>query len=196
MTSPGATRPTSSSPGKHCYTTRGDVTQFRVASLNKWSASSGRYKSQVPRSPDYAGRSHFLDFRATLIPTSNGRLVFRIISQHRPYDTSVFVGDGDDRPIDPATLAQRVDPPTERIGSTCRHANDSSCSVNKQGSQMLIPALADAQQHLSIAAGMLPWNQSHPCGEVSAVFELFAVADGGDYGGGCLWSDATDDRHR
>ena len=30
--------------------------EFRVVSLNKWSASLGHYKSQVPHTPEFAGR--------------------------------------------------------------------------------------------------------------------------------------------
>jgi hypothetical protein len=30
--------------------------EFRVVSLNKWSASEGHYKSQVPHTPEFAGR--------------------------------------------------------------------------------------------------------------------------------------------
>ena len=41
--------------------------EFRVVSLNKWSASAGHYKSQVPHTPEFAGRFISLIFLQSLL---------------------------------------------------------------------------------------------------------------------------------
>jgi hypothetical protein len=47
-----------------------------MVSLDKWSASKGHCKRQVLHTPDFAGRSHFLDLFAILIPASGRGLEF------------------------------------------------------------------------------------------------------------------------
>lgn len=42
--------------------------EVRVVSLNKWSASRGRYKSQIPHTPEFAGRFIYLIFFQTNSP--------------------------------------------------------------------------------------------------------------------------------
>jgi hypothetical protein len=41
--------------------------EFRVVILNKWSASAGHYKSQVPHTPELAGRFISLIFVQSLL---------------------------------------------------------------------------------------------------------------------------------
>ena len=64
--------------------------------------------------------------------------------------------------------------------------------MNEQASQVLVPALRDAHQHLAIAAGMLPRNKTDPGRQMAPVLEFRAVADGGDDRRGGLWADALD----
>ena len=143
--------------------------------LDKWSASKGHYKSQVPHTPDLAGRSHFLDLLAILIPALSCGLEFHVFSQHRPDNARVLVGHGYDRSVDTAPLTQSIDPPAERVGLARGHAHDGSGAVNQQGSQVLIAALADAHQDLSVPAGMLPWDKTHPGRQMSTVLELGTI---------------------
>ena len=108
-----------------------------MVSLDKWSASAGHYKSQVPHTPDLAGPNlkelaHFLDLLAILIPALSCGLEFYVFSQHRPDNARVLVGDRYDRSVDAAPLTQCIDPPADRIGLACGHAHNGSGTVNQQ----------------------------------------------------------------
>ena len=59
-------------------------------------------------------------------------------------------------------------------------------------SQVLIAALADAHQDLSVAAGMLRWDVTHPGSQVPAILEFGTVADGRDHGRRCFGTNAAD----
>jgi hypothetical protein len=64
--------------------------------------------------------------------------------------------------------------------------------VNQQCSQVGVPALADAQQTLPLAAGMLPRYETEPRGEVTSVLEASRIADRCSDGTG---RDDTDPSH-
>jgi hypothetical protein len=62
--------------------------------------------------------------------------------------------------------------------------------VNEQAAQMLVAALGDAHQHLAIAAGMLPRNETDPGCQMPPVLEFRPIADSGDDRRGGLRADA------
>jgi len=65
--------------------------------------------------------------------------------------------------------------------------NDGSGSVDQQRSQIGVAALANAQKPALAAAGVLPWNQSQPGGELPPVLKCVSVADGCNNRGRNQW---------
>jgi len=77
--------------------------EFRVVSLNKWSASKGHYKSQAPHTPEFAGRfiSLVVLQYTTLLRRQRGILRF---CATLPNDARVLVGHGDNGTVHAAAL--------------------------------------------------------------------------------------------
>jgi len=56
-------------------------------------------------------------------------------------------------------------------------------SMYEEPSQVLVPPLANAQQLLLAAGGILPWNQPQPGSKTSPLLERRSVADRRDHSG-------------
>src|SRR4029077_17464983 len=65
-------------------------------------------------------------------------------------------------------------------------------SVDQQGSQVHVAALADAQQLRLASAGVLPGHQSQPGGQLPAVVEAVRIGDRCDQRAGSQGSDPGD----
>lgn len=53
--------------------------------------------------------------------------------------------------------------------------NNCSRPVDQQSAQISVATFANAKQQLFAAAGVLFWNQSKPCSQLPAVFELLGI---------------------
>src|SRR5580704_15894090 len=71
-----------------------------------------------------------------------------------------------------------------------RTHQDDVCGLDKQGSEILAPALGDATQDGSTTCTVLAWDETKPCAEVSPALECLAGANGSDHCGRDQWANA------
>ena len=57
---------------------------------------------------------------------------------------------------------------------------------------MHVATFGDPEQHAAVAAGVLPWDEAEPSGEMAAILELRPSADRGDERGGGLGTNPLD----
>ena len=99
------------------------------------------------------------------------------MGQERPHDPGIFVRQRDRCHIFVSSRHQ-LSHPAIRFCFLLGNADHRSCTVDHQGAQVGITTLADAQQVLFAAAGVLFGYQSHPCGQLTAVLELPRITHG------------------
>jgi len=152
----------------------------------------GLCRSQGFHAPGPSGR-FISSFACTLNRrASDCGTVFLILGQKRPDHPRVLVRHCHYGSVSSATLSQRIHPLTEPVRLANSRSHDGARTVDQQGSQMLVSAFADAHQDRSIPAGMLAWDQAEPGRHMASVFEVAAITDRSDDGGGCLRPDAAD----
>lgn len=98
--------------------------------------------------------------------------------QRRPIDFSFgeqcpchagqFVGQGHGYDVAVSAGCELTEPVMKTGGVLLFTLQYGTCPIHEQSSQIVVPALADPQQLLLAASGVLPWNQSQPGGEASA----------------------------
>ena len=112
--------------------------------------------------------------------------------EHCPDDARVLVGQRHRRHIEAARELEPARPDAASVASALDPAQSGAGPVNEQGAQVAIAALADAEQHIMIAAGVLPRYQSKPCREFPTVLEFAHIAHCGHHRGCHQWSGSFD----
>lgn len=113
-------------------------------------------------------------------PGSGVRIIGHIVAlmgQHRPDDSHIFVCQCDGSDVLVASRDEGFEP---RIGTDFVFADAYHCSrtMDEQGPQVTIAALADALQNRFATGGMLSRYQPHPSCHLPTVFEVPGIADG------------------
>jgi len=165
--------------------------EFRVVSLNKWSASASHYKSQVPHTPELAGRFISLIFLQSF-PALNVSAEFFVSAQHSPDDASVLVGNGDDCTVHAPSFSQRIYPLAERVCLSSCDTNNRSGAMDQKRSQMFVTPLADPHQNAFVSTGALPGDEAHPGRHMPAVLKFSTVADCRNNSSRRFWAHTTD----
>ena len=117
-------------------------------------------------------------------PSGSDAVGFAASKHGGPDDPPILVGEGQRGPVETEPLMKLVDPGVEGIRLSRGGSKDGSGTMHQQESQVLAAAFGDAEEHGALSAGVLAWEEPHPGGEVAPVFELGAIANGGDDGGG------------
>lgn len=114
------------------------------------------------------------------------RVVVDLARQQHPGLACVLVGDRDQHLPKRQARMQRLDPALLGRGPVAtdgpRALQGAARTLDEQGAQVALAAAGDRAQARHAAAGVLRRRQSQPRGELPAVAELAAVADGGDQG--------------
>jgi hypothetical protein len=80
--------------------------------------------------------------------------------------------------------------PGRGISLALGHADDGAGAVNQQRSQVAVPTLADAEQQVFAAAGVLPRYQAQPGGQLAGILETLRVPQRGHQRAGRQRADA------
>lgn len=140
----------------------------------------GHYKSQglgVPVRPI----SPFSDPSRNLSASSSSDAVFVATPKHGPNYPCVLICDRNRSSVMAAPLSKFVDPCAASISLSSRCPNDSTSSVNQEGSEVLASTFADAHHHAPIPARMLARHESKPSCQMSPIFEVASITNGGDH---------------
>ena len=89
-----------------------------------------------------------------------------------------------------APCLQRQGPPREPVGLALGMVQYRSGTVDEEGAQISISALADPQQPLLASAGMLAWRQAETRRHRAGIGIVPGIAHGGDHRGGCQGAQA------
>ena len=90
----------------------------------------GLYRSQGFHAPGPSGR-FISSFACTSNRPASGRgAVFLVLSQQRPDDARILVGDGDDGAVRPSAFPQIVHPPTELVRFSGRGSHDCTSTMD------------------------------------------------------------------
>ena len=107
------------------------------------------------------------------------------IAHDGPADTCELIGDGDNDDIAVcAPIRHLVDPGAHPMLAAVHVEVATSGPVDDELAQVGAATLADTEQPLFTAGGMLAWNQAQPRGKFPAALELLAITDGGNQGSG------------
>lgn len=106
--------------------------------------------------------------------------------QHRPDNPGILVRQRHSRDVFVATQQHLAGPSTRRavIRLAISYQHHSTRTMNEQGSQIGIPTLADAQEVLLTAAGMLPGYQPKPGSQLATILKALGIAQRCDQGTG------------
>ena len=121
------------------------------------------------------------------------RIVGLTAGQHRVGDAGELVGQRHHGDIGMTPRPQGRGPTAEGIRFALDPAHDGARAMNQQLAQVGVAALADAEQPVAAAGGMLAGYQAEEGRQAPAITEQARVAaDGGDQGGGDQGTDAGD----
>ena len=116
------------------------------------------------------------------------------MSQQRPDNSSILVRQRHGRDVLVATPQHLAGPATRWavVWLAIGYLHHGSRAMNEQGSQIGIPPLADTQQVLFAAAGVLPGHQPEPGRQLTAVVKALDIAQRSDQRAG---RDRSDPRY-
>ena len=113
--------------------------------------------------------------------------------QHGPSDARELVGQRHHRDIGVTPREQGRDPAAEAVRFTLDPPRHATGAMDQQVAQIGVAALADAEQPVMAAGGMLAGYQAEEGRQAPAITEQARVAaDGGEQGGGDQGADAGD----
>ena len=99
--------------------------------------------------------------------------------QQRPHNAGILVRQRHRGHVLVPPADKSLEPTVSRIESALCSADDGPSAVDQQHPQITIAPLADPEEGLPSAAGMLPRYQTEPSRQLPPVLETGGVADGG-----------------
>ena len=102
--------------------------------------------------------------------------------QQRPGESRVFVGHRHGRDVVMSASGELTKPRSSAIRPCLCELNQSSATMDEQGSQVDVASFADAKQLRPAAAGDLTRNQADPCCELPRVLEIARITSTGNQG--------------
>src|SRR5262249_27386576 len=111
------------------------------------------------------------------------RLVYTMLCQHAPGDSSQLVGESCSQHIMVQALSRRGKPRSIAVPHPVPwpQQNDAS-SLHEEHAKVAIAALGDTPEDRSIPCGYLLWDQTEPSSKIAATCESSSIADRGDDG--------------
>ena len=153
-----------------------DHTSHCAEGLRDLSVKSKSCSQYVPTTC-LTGSSH-----ACLFPLARGRLIVLVARQQRPDNPGILVRHRHGRAVFAAALKQLPHPLAASVRLAPHPADRRPCAMHQELAQIAIAALADAEQALLPAGGMLARHQPQPGGKLPAVLERARIADRGHQG--------------